>query len=150
MTGMVSKAMTMTVLLQRRCKTFNGVKVMEYQSNNSASHAGEDARKSASDAAATLKGAASDAASQFRSSSADLADQAQQAGGKVADATKAYAKDAVDAAGRKVSDVKSQLETAKVNATEYINDDPVRAVKIAAIGGAMLSAALVMLTRRSR
>lgn len=122
---------------------------MEYQSNSSASNAAQDAKNSASDAAETIKGAASDAASEFRSSAAKAADQAQQAGAKAVDATKAYAKNAVDAAGRKVGDMKSQLETAKANATEYIIDDPVRAVKMAAIGGAVLSAALVMLTRRS-
>lgn len=123
---------------------------MEYPSNSSASNAAQDAKKSASDASDTLKGAASDAAAQLKSSASQAADQAQQAGGKAVDATKAYAKDAVDAAGRKVSDMKSQLETAKANATDYINEDPVRAVKMAAIGGAVLSAALVMLTRRSR
>lgn len=123
---------------------------MENPSSNSASNAAQDAKNSAAGAAETMKGAASDAAGQFRSSAAKAADQAQQAGAKAVDATKAYAKDAVDAAGRKVSDMKSQLETAKASATEYINDDPVRAVKMAAIGGAVLSAALVMLTRRSR
>jgi ElaB/YqjD/DUF883 family membrane-anchored ribosome-binding protein len=146
---MTVKRMTMTASLQRSCKTLPD-KIMEYQSNNSASNAAQDAKNSASDAADTIKSAASDATSQFRSSAAKAADQAQQAGGKLVDATKAYANDAVDAAGRKLSDMKSQLETAKANATEYINDDPVRAVKIAAIGGALLSAALLMLTRRSR
>ena len=123
---------------------------MEYQTNGNASNAAQAAKNSASDAADTVKGAASDAATQLKSSASKAADQAQQAGGKAVDATKAYAKDAVDAAGRKVSDMKSQLETAKANATDYINEDPVRAVKMAAIGGAVLSAALVMLTRRSR
>ena len=123
---------------------------MEYQSNSSASNAARDAKNSASDAADTFKGAASEAASQFRSSAAKAADQAQQAGAKAVDATKAYARDAVDAAGRRVGDMTSQLETAKANATEYINDDPLRAVKMAAIGGAVLSAALLLLTRRSR
>ena len=123
---------------------------MEYQSNSAASNAAQDAKNSASDAADTIKGAASDATGQFRSSAALAADQVQQAGGKAVDATKAYAKDAVDAAGRKVNDMKSQLDSAKTNATAYINDDPIRAVKMAAIGGAVLSAALVMLTRRSR
>lgn len=123
---------------------------MENSLTNSASNAAQDAKNSATDAAETLKGAAADGTGQFRSSAAKAADQAQQAGAKAVDATKAYAKDAVDAAGRKVSDMKSQFETAKASTTEYINDDPVRAVKMAAIGGAVLSAALVMLTRRSR
>ena len=123
---------------------------MEYPLNSSASNTAQDAKKQASDASDTVKGEAANAASEFRSSAATAADQAQQFGAKAVDATKAYAKDAVDAAGRKVSDMKSQFETAKANATEYINDDPVRAVKMAAIGGAVLSAALVMLTRRGR
>ncbi len=123
---------------------------MEYPSNSSASNAAQDVKKSASDASDTLKDDASDTATQLKSSASQAADQAQQAGGKAVDATKAYARDAVDAVGRKVSDMKSQLETAKANATDYINEDPVRAVKMAAICGAVLSAALVMLTRRSR
>ena len=142
--------MTMTASSQHHCATFTGTQIMEYPSNSSASNAGQDAKKSASDAPDTLKGAAANATTEFRSSAAKASDQTQQASAKAVDATKAYAKDAVDAAGRKVSDMRSQLETAKTSATEYINDDPVRAVKMAAIGGAVLSAALVMLTRRSR
>lgn len=119
---------------------------MDNQTSNSA----QDAKTSASKAADTVKGAASDATGQLRSATAQAADQVQQAGARAVDATKAYAKDAVDAAGRKVTDLKSQLDSAKTNATAYINDDPVRAVKMAAIGGAVLSAALVLLARRSR
>ncbi|MDM0032217.1 hypothetical protein QTI33_08730 [Variovorax sp. J22P271] len=122
---------------------------MDYSSNTSAPNAGGDAKSAASDAATGVKGAA-DVADQARQSASNAAGKLQQVGEKAVDTTKGYAKDAVDAAGRKVSDVKSQLETAKASATEYINDDPVRAVKMAAIGGALLSAALLLLTRRSR
>lgn len=123
---------------------------MENQSTNNASNAAHDAKTSASNVVDTLKNAASDAAADTKASVSKAADQAQQAGGKAVDATKEYARDAVDAAGRKVTDLKSQLETVKASATEYINDDPVRAVTIAAIGGAVLSAALVMFARRDR
>ena len=119
---------------------------MEYQLNGTALNAGQAAKNSASDAANTVRSASFDAAKQLRSSASKAADQVQQAG----DATKTYAKNAVDAAGRKVDDVISQLASAKANATEYINDDPLRAVKMLAIGSAVLSAALVMLTRHSR
>ncbi|MDM0032239.1 hypothetical protein QTI33_08855 [Variovorax sp. J22P271] len=115
---------------------------MDYSSNTSAPNAGRDAKNAASDAANGVKGGA-DVPDQTRQSGSNAAGQLQQAGEKAVDATKAYAQAAVDAAGRKVSDVKSQLETAKASATEYINEDPVRAVKMAAIGGAVLSAALV-------
>lgn len=124
--------------------------IMEYQPNTSAFNPAQGAKNSALEAADTVKGAASDVANQLQTSAKKAADQAQQAGGRAVDATKAYAKDAVDAAGRKVSDTKSQLETAKAHATEFINGDPVRAVKMAAISGAVLSAALVMFMRRSR
>lgn len=123
---------------------------MENQSTTHADNTTQDAKKSASNAVDMVKKAASDSAADLKSSTSKASEQAVQAGGKAVDATKAYAKDAVDAASRKVTDMKSQLETAKASATEYINDDPIRAVKIAAIGGAVLSAALVMLARRDR
>lgn len=150
-TGSKVKHLTMKTLAQSPASTPTSMQEpMEYQSISSASNAARDARSSPSNAAETNKGAASDAGDQFRSSAAKAAEQVQRAGGKAVDASGAYAKDAVDAAGRKVSDLKSQLDSAKTNARAYINDDPVRAVKMAAIGGAVLSAALVMLTRRSR
>jgi ElaB/YqjD/DUF883 family membrane-anchored ribosome-binding protein len=123
---------------------------MENQSTTDSWNAVQDATASASNVADTVRNASSDAATVMKSAVAKAADQAQQAGGKAVDATKAYAKNAVDAAGRKVSDIKTQLESAKASATVYIKDDPIRAVQMAAIGGALLSAALVMFSRRDR
>ncbi|MDM0110007.1 hypothetical protein QTH97_34225 [Variovorax sp. J22R24] len=75
---------------------------------------------------------------------------ARQAVERALDATHGFAKSSVDAIDRKVRDVKKQFESAQTRTTEYINDDPVRAVKFAAIGGAVLSAAFVMFARRGR
>lgn len=122
----------------------------DYPSGNTAANAGQDAKAAAAEAADTIKTAAGDMAGQAQQSASKVADHIQQAGEKAVDATRAYAKDAVDSAGRKVRDMKSQLETAKTSATDYINEDPMRAVKIAAIGGALLSAALIGFTRRNR
>lgn len=121
---------------------------MSYQFNPSANDAGQDARNAALDTADTIKSAAADVAGQARQSASQVASQVQQAGAKTVEATRAYARDAVDSAGRKVDDVKSQLETARATATQYINEDPVRAVTIAAIGSAILTAVLLGLTRR--
>lgn len=123
---------------------------MDYPSTTPANDTAQDVKNAAYDAAGTVKNEASDMADQAQQSASKIASQVQQAGAKAVDATRAYAKDAVDSAGRKVSDMKSQLEVAKSNATEYIHEDPVRAVKIAAISGGLLTALLISLTRRSR
>lgn len=123
---------------------------MDYPTSSSVNDTAQDAKNAASDAVNTVKSEASDMSDQARQSASKIADQVQQAGSKAADATRAYAKDAVDSSGRKVRSMKSQLEVAKANATEYINNDPVRAVKIAAISGGLLTALLIGLTYRSR
>lgn len=123
---------------------------MDYPTNTPLNDTARDAKNAAQDAAGTVKSEASDMADQAQQSASKIADQVQQAGSKAVDATRAYAKDAVDSAGRKVQDMKSQFEVAKANATEYINDDPVRAVKIAALSGGLLTALVIGLTRRSR
>ncbi|MGO4393462.1 hypothetical protein AB4Z46_19085 [Variovorax sp. M-6] len=97
-----------------------------------------------------VKEAVSDVTHQTRQSVANAAEQIQRAGVQAVNATKAYANDAVDAAGRRLQAVKTQFETTKSSAAEYIHENPVRAVKMAAIGGAVLSAALVLLIRRAR
>jgi prophage DNA circulation protein len=100
-----------------------------------------------------------DLADQATNQVADAADAAQRTVTRVADSVKAsgqkaievtrdYATSAVDAAGKKVREVQGQYDTAKSTATDYINEDPVRAVKYAAIGSAVLTAALIGIFRR--
>lgn len=107
-------------------------------------------RPAVAEAGQAVKTAFSEVAGQTRQSVAKAADQVQRAGAQAVDATKAYAHDAVDAAGRRVRDAKTRFEAARTGATDYIHEDPVRAVKMAAIGGAVLSATLMLLTRRGR
>ena len=102
------------------------------------------------EASQVVKEAVSDVASQSRHSLAKAADQVHRASLQAVDATKAYASDAVDALGRRLQDARAQLEVAKTSANDYIQSDPVRAVKLAAIGGALLGAVLTILTRRER
>lgn len=123
---------------------------MDHDNNSSTADAGHDAKAAAMETADTIKNAAGDIGGQAQQSASKVADKVQQTGQKAVDATRAYAKDAIDSAGRKVDDMKSQLDTAKTTATEYINEDPVRAVKMAAIGSALLTAVLIHMTRRSR
>jgi len=121
---------------------------VSYQFNPSANDAGQDAKRAALDTVDTIKTAASDVSEQAWQSTSQVVSQVQQAGSKVVEATQTYARDALDLAGRKVDDVKSQLETARITATQYINEDPIRAVTMAAIGSAVLTAVLISLTRR--
>lgn len=122
----------------------------DYQPNSNGADAGHEAKRATLEAADTVQTAAGDMADQAQESASKVSDKVQQAGLKAVDATRAYARDAVDSAGRKVDDMKSQLDMAKATATEYINEDPVRAVKMAAIGGGLLTALVIGLTRRSR
>lgn len=121
---------------------------MSYQFNPSANDAAQDAKDAALETADTIKTTASDVTEQVQQSASKVVVQVQQAGTKAVEATRAYARDAVDSAGRKVDDMKSQLETIRLTATQYINEDPIRAVTIAAIGSAILTALLLSLTRR--
>jgi ElaB/YqjD/DUF883 family membrane-anchored ribosome-binding protein len=86
-----------------------------------------------------------DAASAARSYVRD----ARQTGKDAIETGRAYAKDAVNAAGKKVADIKDQLSTARKQSEQYIMDQPVRATLIAAAGGAVLTALLVSFMRKS-
>ena len=102
------------------------------------------------EAGQAVKEAVSDVASQSRQSVAKAADQVHRASLQAVDATKAYASDAVDAVGRRLRDARTQLEVARTSANDYVHADPLRAVKMAAIGGAVLGAVLTLLSRRER
>lgn len=107
-------------------------------------------RPAIEEAGQAVKTAVSDVASQTRQSVGKAAEKVQRAGVQAVGATKAYANEAVDAAGRRLRDVRTRLETAKTSTNQYIHEDPVRAVTMAAIAGALLSAAFMLLARRGR
>lgn len=86
-----------------------------------------------------------DAASAARSYARD----ARQTGKDAIETGRAYAQGAVNAAGKKVADIKDQLLTARKQSEQYIMDQPVRATLIAAAGGAVLTALLVSFMRKS-
>lgn len=86
--------------------------------------------------------------SELWSSAPKAVDQVRQASGEAVDATKAYA-NAVDVAKLKLR-VQSRLESTMTNAIEHIDDDLVRAAKLAMFADALLPAASVMLACRSR
>jgi hypothetical protein len=72
-----------------------------------------------------------------------LSDQAQPG-------VRHYAKDAVNATGQKVVDIKAKAGILKNQGSQYIADQPVRAALMAAVGGAALMALLVSAMRRNR
>ncbi len=110
---------------------------------------GDDAlnsvKDSLKDSADDAKALGQDAAYTARSYARD----AKQTGKDAIDTGRAYARDAVNAAGKKVSDIKEQLTTARKQSEQYIMDQPVRATLIAAAGGAVLTALLVSFMRGS-
>lgn len=76
------------------------------------------------------------------------ADRMHQTGQKAIEITGAYATSAVNATGRKVREVQDRIDDAKSKANDFIQEDPVRAVTYAAIGSAVLTAALIGIFRR--
>ena len=107
-----------------------------------------DVKDQATQIADEVKGQASKAVQDFQQEGTRLVDKAQQSGEKVIKATREYAKSAVGAAGKKMRQVQGQYEAAKSTTTELILEDPVRAVTVAAIGSAVLTAALIGIFRR--
>jgi len=79
-----------------------------------------------------------------------VADKVQKSGGKAIEATRTYASQAVNATGRKVRDVQDRFDDARQTASDYIHEDPVRAVTYAAIGSAVLTAAVIAFFQQRR
>jgi ElaB/YqjD/DUF883 family membrane-anchored ribosome-binding protein len=110
-----------------------------------------------------IKGAAMEN-SRFESSTADSAqanqgaedrkanasELASQAARQVIDSGKEYAQNAVNAAGKRLSAAKEQMGRAADQGTQYVSQQPGRAVAIAAAGGAILGALLVSAMRSRR
>jgi ElaB/YqjD/DUF883 family membrane-anchored ribosome-binding protein len=112
-------------------------------------------RKDVDEATAHVTETADDVKDKVVQASADaqdtvarVADRVQQSSEKAIEATRQYATTAVDAVGKRVSDVQDQYQATKSTLTEYINEDPVRAVTYASIGSAVLTAALIGIFRR--
>lgn len=63
---------------------------------------------------------------------------------------RAYARNAVNATGRKIRDFKGQVTHAKDSCLQYIAEEPVRASLAAAASGAVLMTLLLSLMRGSR
>ena len=95
-----------------------------------------------------LKDTAAEKLEGVKGSIVDGADKMQQTGQKAIEATSAYATRAVNATGQKVREVQDRIDGAKVKANDFIQEDPVRAVTYAAIGSAVLTAALIGIFRR--
>lgn len=66
------------------------------------------------------------------------------------DTGRVYAKDAVNAAGKKIDDLKGQIDQAKQAGAQYVIDEPVRAVVMAAVGGALITALFLAAMRGGR
>ncbi len=100
------------------------------------------------DKAQEVKGELVDAADDAKETVSRVADKVKQYSDKTIEATSTYATYAVNAAGQKVRQVQGQIDNAKRTASDYIHEDPVRAVTYTAIGSAILTAALIGIFRR--
>jgi ElaB/YqjD/DUF883 family membrane-anchored ribosome-binding protein len=121
--------------------------------------AAKDVKDQAADKAQEIKGEIVDGAQDVKEKATEVADDAKQAVSRVADkvqqtgqkaveATRNYASQAVNATGQKVREVQDRFDVARQTASDYIHEDPVRAVTYTAIGTAVLTAALIGIFRR--
>jgi ElaB/YqjD/DUF883 family membrane-anchored ribosome-binding protein len=108
----------------------------------------DKAAEAVGDAADDAQTQVMDAADTAQQTVVRVADKVQKSSQKAIEVTRDYATTAVNAAGKKVREVQGQYDTAKSTASDYINEDPVRAVTYAAIGSAVLTAALIGIFRR--
>ena len=76
-----------------------------------------------------------------------VADQAKQVGQDAADTGRAFARDAVNAAGKKIDSAKSQLSQTTDYLTQAIHDEPVKAVIISAAVSSLLTALVIAALR---
>ncbi|RZA29678.1 MAG: hypothetical protein EOP02_03805 [Proteobacteria bacterium] len=121
---------------------------LKNQLKDDVSDIASDVKDQTTEIADEVKGPSSKVSQDVEQTTSQLADKVQQSGEKVIEATREYAQNAVDAAGKKVRQAQGQYESVKSTATDYIQEDPVRAVKVAAIGSAVLTAALIGIFRR--
>ena len=81
---------------------------------------------------------------------ANATELARRAARDAVESGKAYAQDAVNAAGERLTAAKDQLARAADQGTRYVTEQPGRAVAIAAAGGAVLGAILMTALRGRR
>lgn len=103
--------------------------------NNSPEQVADDAKQVGEDAVNKARGVAADA---------------KRVANDALDTGRAYAKDAVNAAGKKIDSVKSQVTQTTDYLTKAINDEPVKAVLIAAAVSSVITALLISATRSDR
>lgn len=81
---------------------------------------------------------------------ADLAADTMHLAEDALDAGRAYAQGAVDSTGRRLSEAKSQFTATAERLTRAINEEPVKAVFIAAAVSSILTAVVVIALRSER
>ncbi|RZL48823.1 MAG: hypothetical protein EOP71_03655 [Variovorax sp.] len=72
-----------------------------------------------------------------------MAADAKDIASDAADSTRTYAANAVNAAGKKITDLKHKAADLQSASVQYVGDEPVKSVLIAAAGGALLTALFI-------
>ena len=106
----------------------------------------DEARQSAREAA--------DAARNFAQASVDAADSIRHGASVGAQdalaGARSYAREAVNASGRRITAERDRLEAVRRLGERYVTDQPMRAALVAAAGGALLTALFVALLNNPR
>jgi len=120
-------------------------------------HVGRDAVQAANGIAGEVKAIGADAARSLRPSIEDakatgreavdtakgLVEDVKDVASDAADTTRGYASGAVNAAGKKITDLKHKAADLQSASVQYVGDEPVKSVLIAAAGGALLTALFI-------
>jgi ElaB/YqjD/DUF883 family membrane-anchored ribosome-binding protein len=129
-----------------------------------ARRAGRDASAAAGGLAGEAKTIARDTAQSLRSSAADakatagealdtargIAADAKDVASDAADTGRAYARSAVNEAGKKIAGFRERAAGWQASCAKHIEAEPVKAVLIAAAGGALLAGLLLAFDRSGR
>lgn len=78
------------------------------------------------------------------------AELAKRAARQAIDSGRGYAQNAINEAGKRLTAAKEQVSRAADQGTHYVSEQPARAVALAAAGGAILGALLVLAMRGRR
>jgi len=120
-------------------------------------HVGRDAAQAANGIANEAKSIGADAAQSLRPAIEDakatgreavdtangVARDAKEIASDAAETTRNYASGAVNAAGKKITDLKHKAADLQDASVRYVGDEPVKSVLIAAAGGALLTALFI-------
>ena len=108
------------------------------------------ATQAAHDARHSIRSHAEDAKRTVVGPAQGFANEAERTASAAADTGRAYARQAINAAGRKIGGVSARADQIRKKGAAYVMDQPVRSVFMSAVGAAAITALLIAAMRGGR